>query len=226
MRLEQAIALAIAQGHTIEYIKRKDGGIRVTKVNGKAFRRSSSAGNTAVRQITGAKLSTKQKKALKSNRKKTLSNIVSSKTKKRIKRLNAAREKVGLKAIPTKSIAHVKKRGGQRGVKQLIERGKRALRYKKDYAYNRNVIGFVSQLQDAADTPNRIGETYNFEKLISLIRLNESYISETSLQYGILVMYDWLDGKIEGEYAENIMLVEFKAGINKLRELEDAIEDI
>lgn len=226
MRLKELIAMAIAQGHIIEYVERKDGGLRVTKVNGKAFRKDSSAGNAAVRQITGAKLSVKQTKALKKNRKKTLSSLVGSKTKKRIKKLNEARKKVGLEAIPTRAVGHVKKRSGQRGVKQLIERGKRALRYKKDYAYNRNVMGFVSQLMDAADIPNRIGETYDFGTLIRLIQLNENYISETSLQYGILVMYDWLDGKIDGEYAESIMLVEFQTAIRKLRELEEEIEDI
>lgn len=226
MRLEQAIALAIAQGHNIEYVRRKDGGLRVTKVNGKTFRQSSSAGNAVVRQLTGTKLSVKQKKALKSNRKKTLSNLVSAKTKKRIQRLNEARKKAGLQAIPTKHVSRARTRGGQKEVKQLIERGKRALRYKKDFAYNRNVIGFVSQLRDAADTPNANGDTYDFSKIIDLIADNENYISETSLQYGILIMYDWLSGKIDGKYAEDVMLVEFTTGIRKLRELENLIEDI
>lgn len=226
MTLEKVIELAIAQGHNIEYVKRKDGGIRVTKVNGKTFRRSSSAGNNAVRAITGGKLSIKQKKALKKNRSKTLSSLLGTKQKKRFQALNKAREAAGLDAITKKQVESVRKRTGKRGVKNLIERGKRTIKYKKDYANTQNIIGFVSQLQDSADVPNAAGETYNFSRLIDLIQCNEDYITETAIRYGYIVMYDWSDGKIEGEYAENIMLVEFRLGIEKLKKIDESLKEI
>lgn len=226
MTLEKVIELAREQGYQVEYVKRKDGGLRVTKLNGQKFQQNSSAGNKAVRAATGAKLSVKQGKALKINRSKTLNKLVGSKTKKRIERLNKARKTAGLEAIPKKHVEAVKNRKGRGGVKQLIERGKRALRYKRGFAAAKNVVGFVSQLMDAADVPNANGETHDFGELIRLIQFNENYIAETSLQSGILIMYDWLEGKIEGDYAEQIMLVEFKAGILTLQELDKEIEDI
>lgn len=226
MTLEKVIELAREQGYQVEYVKRKDGGLRVTKLNGQKFQQNSSTGNKAVRAATGAKISVRQSKALKVNRSKTLSKLVGSKTKKQIERLNKARKTAGLEAIPKKHIEKVKKRAGKRGVKKLIESGKRAIKYKKDFAYNRNVVGFVAQLEDAKDTPNANGETHDFSTLIDLIKANENYITETSLQYGIIVMYDWLDGKIEGSYAEQIMLVEFKSGINQLKSIDEEIEDI
>lgn len=220
MTLIQAIKLAQEQGHIIEYVKRKDGGVRVTKVNGKSFSSSSSSGNTAVRSLTGTKLSVKQTASLKKNRKTIKSKEISKKLKKEFNKANKQRAKVGLKKVKKTKLIEVKKKRGKVSAEDMIKRMKNSVRYKMDFAYTQNIAGFVSQLEDAFTTPNKVNETYDFSKLIDLIESNLNYISETALQSGIAILYLWNGGEISGETAEGQIIVEFKLEIDRMKEVE------
>lgn len=223
MTVLEAIELAIAQGYQIEYRVRKDRGVRVTKVNGKSFNGSSSKGNEFVRNIVGAKLSTKQKKALKKSGKLAKSKGVTKKQTEAFRKLNKAREKVGLKKIKKGRFIENRKKRGNKAAEEMLSNMKKAIKYKLDFAYVQNIAGFVSQLDDALVQPNKVGETYDFHEVRDLIEDNIKYISETALQSGIVIMYLWLNGEIDGDTAKSQMLVEFKLEADRLREVEQEI---
>lgn len=220
MTLIKAIELAKEQGHIIEYKKRKDGGVRVTKVDGVQFSSKSSKGNSAVRSLTGGKLSVKQAKALKISGKRAKSKSVSKSITKEFRKLNKAREKVGLKKVKKADLLKSQRKKGAKESRQMLDRMEKAIKYKLNFAYTMNVAGFVSQLEDALHVPNKVDQTYNFYKVIDLIENNINYISENALESGIAILYLWLNGEIDGETAQNNMLVEFKLDIDRLKEVE------
>lgn len=62
MRIKQVIETLREKGFNVSFYKRKDGGIRITRINGQTFR--GSQGNTEARKIVGTDLSELQKRAL------------------------------------------------------------------------------------------------------------------------------------------------------------------
>lgn len=62
MTIKNVIQTLQKAGYNVSFYKRKDGGIRITRINGQTFRGSS--GNIEARKITGTKLSELQERAL------------------------------------------------------------------------------------------------------------------------------------------------------------------
>ena len=62
MKIKQVIETLREKGFNVSFYKRKDGGIRITRINGQTFR--GSEGNTEARKIVGTDLSELQKRAL------------------------------------------------------------------------------------------------------------------------------------------------------------------
>ena len=61
MKTIDVIANLRAQGYSVEYWKRPDGGVRITSINGLAYSMTGGKGNAAAREILGQGLSTSQK---------------------------------------------------------------------------------------------------------------------------------------------------------------------
>lgn len=218
-RLEEAIKLAQEQGHYIKIYKRKDGGVRVTEIDGVKF--SGSSGNKALRSLTGAGyLTKKQKIALRKNRKR-VSKTLSKEEAKIFDKINKQRKKAGLKPIKKVTARKARyrtksRRGSKKKFYDMLSRMAHAVIKKLGFAEAKNVQAFIAQLQNCATTPNANGQTYEFEKTITYLNRNMLAIKDSSLMDARAIAYDWQLGYIEGAAADNEMVDILTKGTKEL----------
>ena len=137
-------------GNEVKYTIRKDGGIRITYINGQRF--TGSTGNTIARQMVGASLSEARRISLekiktpkgKWGHKKL--DIVPDEVKKEIRRVQRLYRKQGVKAgIPTlrKYRANLKMYGVEEAQRKL----RQTARYGLGLAYEENVYHLASRVE-------------------------------------------------------------------------------
>ena len=206
------------QGHNVQYRKRSDGGILITKIDGQSFKLAQ--GNTLAREIVGVTLSEARKEQLKEIGKtlyKKRYNPVTKQTetitlapaqrkkiplsndlKKLIRKAQRIQKKtkVDAKVTTSKVRYQLTHYGEEEAKKKILER----IRYLQGYAYVDNVKWLISRL-------NRVNPYYEFafDEIIMFLERNLTNIKDEMIEKVNNVMYDLDEGRIL---------------------LEDAVEDI
>lgn len=212
------------RGIKAELIFRKEGGARITNINGKSFK--GSKGNAEARRLLGIDLSEKQKKHLKSIKTKKgqfgNKNPYKAKTQEINKAFDEAvkegrfkykpDKKTGKKKKPPKvSYKKVQYRLKKYGQKQTEEYLERTLRYAKGYAYDEAIEAFIQRLE--ADLAKR-----NSNYVISVINALKAMLAqgkrlkEKDFEDLQSLTYSWEDGVIgTKDFKMEAMLIIAKA---------------
>lgn len=138
------------KGYKVNIVFRKDGGVRISKINGKSF--VGSAGNVEARKILGQKLSMAQAKHLQDIRQKK---GVFGKAKKAAidpeliklqNKINREFKKQGSTARVRRS--QIRYRLEREGFSEAKAYLTRALKYAKGYVYNESLEAYIQRLQN------------------------------------------------------------------------------
>lgn len=156
MTLKNVVERLRSQGHSVSYVARKDGSIRVTKIDGMKFESKSSKGNAMARSMAGQSLSqrqvaqrTRQLKniARKRHTKKTalspqMRKLI-QKTQRRIRKASGSTA-----TVTTKTVRARIEQYGTKATKRHLER---LARHFEGWAYEENVEALVSRLTKLAE---------------------------------------------------------------------------
>ena len=139
-------------GYNVSFYERKDGGIRITRINGQTF--SGSHGNQRAREIVGASLSEARVKALgklktpkgKGSYNKRRKEKLSEETKKEIQRLQRLYRKAGKgEGKPTiRNYRYILRTRGKKEAERLLKQAERRI---MGYAYPENVDALLSRIK-------------------------------------------------------------------------------
>lgn len=184
-----------AQGYKVTVIMRKEGGARISSINGKHF--IGSAGNVEARNILGASLSEAQKKHLEKIRQRK--GVFGKKKKaplpddliKLQNKINREFKKQGKSARVTR--AKIRYRAEHFGEGKAREYLSRVLKYVKGYAYKESLEAYVQRLEmdkgllEGSDIQLVQGVIDKVNKIINMV-LN---IKETDFQELLSLTYEW-----------------------------------
>lgn len=203
MSIKEVITELNKKGYDVSYYKRKDGGYRITRINGEHF--SGSAGNVRARLIVGTTLSEARARALsklktpkgKGSYNKRRRQALDPETKKRIQKLQRQYRKSGKQeGKPTiRNYRYVEKTKGKAEAERLLAQAERRI---LGLAYVENVDALLTRIfWDLAKKQDfYIERIYN--KIESLkYNFKDKWIPEI---YEIL--YDWERNIITGQEAE------------------------
>ena len=196
-------------GYNISFYKRKDGGIRITRINGETF--SGSKGNIRARTIVGASLSEGQTRALsklvtpkgKGSYNKRRKAPLDEETKKRIQKLQRKYRKAGkTEGKPTiRNYRYVLKTKGKKEADRLLRQSERRI---LGLAYEENVNALLSRIYSDLQKKKSsvMRQAYNRIKELRETFLDK-WISEI---YEIIYM--WEQGVMNGDEAgEKILAI-------------------
>ena len=151
MKIKDIIKELKEIGYNVSFYKRKDGGIRITRINGETYRGSS--GNIKARNIVGASLSEAQVRALgrlktptgKGSYNKRRKAPIDEATKKQIQKLQRIYRKSGkAEGKPTiRNYRYILKTKGKKEADRLLKQSERRI---LGYAYTENVDALLSRL--------------------------------------------------------------------------------
>lgn len=202
------------QGHDVQYRKRSDGGILITKIDGQTFKLAQ--GNTLAREIVGVTLSEARKEQLKeigktlyktqynpatkqvetytltpAQRKKIPLTQDLKKLLRKAQRLQK-KTKVDAKVTTSKVRYQLTKYGEEEAKTKLLER----IRYYQGYAYTENVRWLIRRL-------NAINYDYDFafDEIIMFLERNINFIKDSYINEINQVIYALEEGTIEIEFA-------------------------
>ena len=161
MTIKEIIKELQSEGIDISFYKRKDGGVRITRIAGETFRGSS--GNIRAREMTGHKMSESQTLALKKLKtpkgkgsyKKRLKEKLDDETRARIKRLQKEYRKAGKKEgkPTTRNYRYVMKHEGKAEANRLLAQAERRI---LGLAYSENVDALISRIKlDSSKIKNK-----------------------------------------------------------------------
>ena len=158
MTTKKIIAQLQAQGHKISYTKRKDGGVRITKIDGVSF--TGSTGNRRARAMTGNALSVRQQTQLNKSymrtpkgqfgHKKNKKPPLTDEAKKLIRKSQRVFRKEGV-ISGTSSTYRFRENVEQYGYEEAMRRLRQNIRYAKGLAYIENVEHLINVLRDYKD---------------------------------------------------------------------------
>ena len=151
MTIKQVIKELTNRGFNISFYKRKDGGVRITRINGDTFR--GSTGNKKARSIIGVSLTEGQERALsrlttpkgKGNYNKRRRTPIDKETRQRISKLQRVYRKTGkTEGKPTiRNYRWVLKHKGKEEADRLLRQSERRI---LGYAYTENVDALLSRM--------------------------------------------------------------------------------
>ena len=202
------------QGHDVQYRKRSDGGILITKIDGQSFKLAQ--GNTLAREIVGVTLSEARKEQLKeigktlykkqynpatkqtetitltpAQRKKI---PLSNDLKKLIRKAQRIQKKtkVDAKVTTSKVRYQLTHYGEEEAKKKILER----IRYFQGYAYEENVRWLIRRL-------SAINYEYDFtfDEIIAFLERNISFIKDSYIEEINQVIYNLENEEISVEEA-------------------------
>lgn len=189
-------------GYNVSFYKRKDGGIRITRINGTGF--SGSSGNKRAREIVGTTLTEGQVRALsklttpkgKGNYNKRRKAPLDEETKKRIQKVQRQYRKAGKKeGKPTiRNYRYVLKTKGKAEADRLLRQSERRI---LGLAYTENVDTLVLRIEsDLKKKPSKYMET-----ALRLIRNNREIFKDKWIYPIYEIIYDWERSLIDGDEA-------------------------
>lgn len=196
-------------GYSVSYYERKDGGVRITRINGERY--SGSTGNQKARTIVGAKLSEAQIKSLaklktpkgKGSYNKRRKASLDEETKKEIKKLQYLYRKAGKKeGKPTiRNYRYVLKKYGKKEADRLLSQSERRI---LGWAYVENVDALIIRIKSDLDKRKSSGMKKALKRIKELREVFlERWISEV-----YELVYMWELGSMNGDEAgEKILAI-------------------
>ena len=209
MTIREIIKELQAEGYNVSFYERKDGGIRITRINGETFR--GSKGNQRAREIIGASLSEARVRALgklktpkgKGSYNKRRKSKLDEETKKEIQRIQRIYRKTGKKeGKPTiRNYRYILKTKGKKEADRLLKQAERRI---FGYAYPENVDALLSRI--ALDLAKKKSASMS-RAYRRIYELREAFFDKwIPAIYEIL--YDWERGLLEGDEAgEKILAI-------------------
>lgn len=204
MTIKEIIQDLKESGIDVSFYKRKDGGIRITRIGGETFR--GSKGNIKAREMTGQRLSESQSRAL-SNLKtpkgrgsynKRRKPKIDEKTRKTITRLQRQYRKAGkAEGKPTlRNYRYVLKHEGKREADRLLKQAERRI---LGLAYTENVDALLSRIRL---NKNKVKNKNGVQQIIDRIHAMREVIKESTLKKIVDIdgpLYHWEQGVISTE---------------------------
>ena len=201
--MRQIVNMMEQVGYKVSFYVRKDGGIRITKIDGRTFRGSS--GNVRAREIVGTKLSERRAKQLSKlttpkgkgsydkRRKKKLDEGVI----KRIQKIQRQFKKTKSEGQPTRrNYRYAMEHFGKAEADRLL--GQADL-YSRGIAYDLNIDALKDRLNsDMEKLPAK--DQIKVQKLIDRLESMKGILKETTLQKIVDekgALYQWEQGRIE-----------------------------
>ena len=192
MTMMDVIALLKDMNMDVQYTKRKDGGVRVTKIGNQRF--TGSTGNAVARDMVGATLSERRVAQLKTiktpkgkwGHKKTTEKL-DEETIKRIRRVQRKMRKTGVNrtgAVTQRNYKWILKHEGKAEADRRLTQ---AERYVSGLAYVENVDALVSRLK----LDNKKLKNKDIEEAIELIKAKRETMKESQLSALIESTYFW-----------------------------------
>lgn len=182
MTIRETIKQLQAQGHSITYYERKDGGVLITSIDGTKF--TGAKGNKVARWMTSQEISEKRVSQLESATKlrttgsKRVDKALRHLQKKWTKRFGKNPE-VGKKTF-RKAQWRLEHKGEEETIKSLLE----SERYAEGIAYSENIKHIVEEMK-------RIADVYDVEELKNIIKWIEDN-KDTIRDEWILPVYEQL----------------------------------
>lgn len=202
MTIKKIIETLKETGYNVSFYKRKDGGIRITRINGETF--SGSTGNQKARTIVGASLSEGQVRALsklttpkgKGNYNKRRRSPLDEETKKRIQKLQRQYRKAGKKeGKPTiRNYRYVLKTKGKKEADRLLRQSERRI---LGLAYVENVNALI--LRISADLDKKPSQV--MRQALQRIRELREIFKDSWIPEIYEIVYMWEQGVMEGDEA-------------------------
>ena len=203
MSMRQVVDMMRNVGYKVSFYVRKDGGIRITKIDGRTFRGSS--GNVRAREIVGTQLSERRTKQLSKlttpkgkgsydkRRKRKLDEDVI----KRIQKIQRQFKKTKSEGQPTrKNYRYVLEHFGKAEADRLLSQ---ADLYSRGIAYDMNIQALIDRLSSDMEKVDSKDQLL-IQKLIDRLESMKGILKETTLQK-ILdetgALYQWEQGRIE-----------------------------
>lgn len=191
-------------GMSVSFYKRKDGGIRITRINGETFRGSD--GNNRARTIVNAPLSELQTRALsklktptgKGSYLKRKKPKLDEETRQKIKRLQRLYRKRGKKeGKPTiKNYRYILKTKGKEEADRLLRQSERRI---LGLAYTENVDALLARL--ASDLNKKKSKA--MKQAFNRIREYRENFQDAWIHRIYEILYEWEMGTLDGEDAGN-----------------------
>lgn len=202
MSMRQVVNMMEQVGYKVSFYVRKDGGIRITKIDGRTFRGSS--GNVRAREIVGTKLSERRARQLSKlttpkgkgsydkRRKKKLDEGVI----KRIQKIQRQFKKTKSEGQPTRrNYRYVLEHYGKAEADRLLSQ---ADLYSRGIAYDLNIDALKDRLtSDMEKLPAK--DQIKVQKLIDRLESMKGVLKETTLQKIVDEtgsLYQWEQGRI------------------------------
>ncbi|MBO7713330.1 MAG: hypothetical protein J6S85_07140 [Methanobrevibacter sp.] len=189
MTIRQVIKLMQSVGYDVSFYVRKDGGIRITKINGTSF--TGSKGNIRAREIVGEKLSEARSRQLKKletpkgkgnynkRRKKKLSTSVEKEIA-RLQRLRRQRikktgEDIGM--VSKRNYRYVLEHYGKKEADRLL---REAELYLRGIAYTENINALIGRIKSDADKISK-DEKALVQEIIDKLESMKGILKESTL---------------------------------------------
>ena len=187
MTTKQVIDLIEQSGHFVEYKRRSDGGIRITKIDGITY--TGSTGNRVAREIAGKPLTEKQVKAREKSRPRVAP--LPKEIKKKIKRVQRIwRKRFGKQSerppqgkISMKKVRWILKHQGEERLLYGLDKKER---YARGFAYVENVEHLIDEIR-------RCAGIYNSQALYDvadIIEKNKNTFLEENIYPCYEILYD------------------------------------
>lgn len=202
MRIKDIIKELKDLGMSVSFYERKDGGIRITRINGQTYR--GSEGNRKARTIVGASLSEAQTRALsklktpkgKGSYNKRRKPKLDEETKKKIASLQRKYRKSGkTEGKPTqRNYRYVMKVYGKKEADRLLKQAERRI---LGYAYTENVDALLARIRaDLGKKKSQVmKQAYN-----AILEKRETFRDKWIPEI-YEIIYLWEQGQIDGDEA-------------------------
>ena len=202
MRIKEVITELEKLGMSISFYKRKDGGIRITRINGERY--TGSTGNQKAREIVHAPLSELQTRALKKlstpkgkgSYNKRRKPQLDEETKKKIKKLQALYRKSGKKeGKPTqRNYKYILKTKGKAEADRLLRQSERRI---LGLAYTENVDALLARI--ASDLSKK--KSKEMKMAYNRIKEFRENFQDAWIHRIYEILYEWEMGTLTGEDA-------------------------
>lgn len=178
--VKEMIALLQKEGHYVEFVNPRNGGLRITRIDDRRFSHDSSAGNALARDLTGSTLPRGYREYVKKRvarraraRRKLQPAKLSEFETKQLRKANRSAKKLGIKPLSTKQAGWLKKRRqGKGGFRSVIRDYKR-----KIYVLNHFDPSGAQELADRLRRYSELGE------IADMIDKNKFKISSDTVRY-------------------------------------------
>ena len=203
MSVREIIQMLKDMGMEVEYTERRDGGVRITYINGTRF--SGSTGNRVARAMVGATLSERRATQLKKIKtpkgkfghpKKKKAEVLTEEDKKQIRRLQRKLRKNQAKGHGgTITFEQVRRVMREEGREATIEKLNRAERYAEGYVYLERVDALISRLQlDREKVKSK--DQSKIDRILKILEEHRDTMREDDFEPIKDYLYAWEIGQI------------------------------